>query len=173
VSERKPTSLHEERVGRGHAGVSLTCFDQRSEASSRMNAILTSSWFSKLPADHCRIGISRGTPSRQSAPYRSYRPLAPGAWFKSCATPEEYQRRYFSEILSQLDPAAVVAELQAMAGTATPTLLCWEHAPPSPAWCHRALVSIWLWDRLGLEVREYGCEGFGWRHPKLHLSLMR
>ena len=32
-----------------------------------MAVIKTSSWFTKLPADHCRIGISRGTPSASTA----------------------------------------------------------------------------------------------------------
>ena len=65
-----------------------------------MAEIKTSSWFTKLPADHCRIGISRGTPSAQKAPYRNYRQLTPGPWFKTCATPQEYVRLYYSEVLA-------------------------------------------------------------------------
>jgi len=134
----------------------------------------TSSWFAKLPPDHCRIGISRGTPY-QLGTYQSYRPLAPGAWFKSCATPEEYRQRYFGEILGRLDPKAVVGDLGLMADGGIPTLLCWEAPPPNEAWCHRALVSAWLFDELGLEVCEFGHEGlgFGWQHPKLCPSMMR
>jgi hypothetical protein len=103
--------------------------------------IKTSSWFTKLPADHCRIGISRGTPSAQKAPYRNYRQLTPGPWFKTCATPQEYVRLYYTEVLSKLDPMSVVAALAAMADGGIPTLLCWEAPPPNEAWCHRALVS--------------------------------
>jgi hypothetical protein len=140
-----------------------------------MAVIKTSSWFTKLPADHCRIGISRGTPSAQKAPYRNYRQLAPGPWFKTCATPQEYVRLYYIEVLSKLDPKAVVAALAAMAVGGIPTLLCWEAPPPNEAWCHRALVSAWLFEELGLEVCEFGHEdlGFGWKHPKLHPTLMR
>jgi hypothetical protein len=140
-----------------------------------MAEIKTSSWFTKLLADRCRIGISRGTPSAQKAPYRNYRQLTPGPWFKTCATPQEYVRLYYTEVLSKLDPKAVVAALVAMADGGIPTLLCWEAPPPNEAWCHRALVSAWLYDELGLEVPEYGHEalGFGWQHPKLHPTLMR
>jgi hypothetical protein len=138
-----------------------------------MAQIKTSSWFTKLPADHCRIGISRGTPSAQKAPYRNYRQLAPGPWFKTYVTPQEYMQLYYSEVLSKLDPKAVVSALAAMADGGIPTLLCWEAPPPNGTWCHRALMSAWLYDELGLEVPEFGHLGFGWAHPKLHPSLMR
>jgi hypothetical protein len=138
-----------------------------------MAQILTSSWFTKLPADHVRIGISRGIPRHQRAKYFLYRALNPGAWFKSCATPEEYARRYYNEILDRLDPGAVVGALQAMGDGGIPTLVCWEAPPPDPAWCHRGLVSACLFDALGLDVCEFGHEdlGCGWRHPKLDPSL--
>ncbi|MFZ1101313.1 MAG: hypothetical protein WAN86_00250 [Hyphomicrobiaceae bacterium] len=62
-----------------------------------------------------------------------------------------------------------------MAGDRTSTLLCWEPPEPDPKWCHRALVSVWLWENLGLEVPELGQEheGFGWSHPKLHPEARR
>lgn len=84
-------------------------------------------------------------------------------------------RLYYTEVLSKLDPKAVVAALAAMADGGIPTLLCWEAPPPNEAWCHRALVSAWLFDELGLAVPEFGHEalGFGWQHPKLHPTLMR
>jgi len=140
-----------------------------------MAQILTSSWFMKLPADYARIGISRGTPCGQRVSFLTYRRLQPGPWLKSCPTPEDYARRYFDEVLSRLDPKAVVSALEAAANGGIPVLLCWELPPPDPAWCHRALVSAWLHDELGLEVPEFGHEalGFGWQHPKLHPSLMR
>jgi hypothetical protein len=136
--------------------------------------IKTTSWFTKLPPDHVRIGISRGVPY-QLATFLSYRPLAPGSWFKSCASPSDFKQHYFEEILAPLDPKAVVADLTLMADDGIPALLCWEAPPPNEAWCHRALVSAWLFDELGLEVCEFGHEdlGFGWKHPKLHSSLIR
>jgi hypothetical protein len=50
----------------------------------------------------------------QLATFLIYRPLAPGTWFKSCATPADFKRRYFDEILAPLDPKAVVADLAMM-----------------------------------------------------------
>ena len=139
-----------------------------------MTQIKTSSWFTKLPARHIRIGISRGVP-HQLGTYLNYRPLAPGPWFRNCATPADYKHRYFDEILAPLDPATVVADLGLMADGGIPTLLCFEAPPPDTAWCHRGLVSAWLFDELGLEVPEAGHEalGFGWQHPKLHPNLIR
>jgi hypothetical protein len=133
--------------------------------------IKTSSWFTKLPSGHVRIGISRGVPSRQTD-FQRYPALTPGSWFKSCASPQEFAQRYF-DILSKLQPETVVDELMELAEGGIPTLLCWEAAPPNQDWCHRGLVSAWLSDTLGLEVREFGWEGMGhgWRHPKLHPEL--
>ena len=73
------------------------------------------------------------------------------------------------------DPKAVLVALVAMADGGIPTLLCWEAPPPNEAWCHRGLVSAWLFDELGLIVPELGHEsaGYGWQHPKLHPTLMR
>jgi hypothetical protein len=81
----------------------------------------------------------------------------------------------FAEVLSRLDQKAVVSALEAAADGGISTLLCFEAPPPDPAWCHRALVSAWLFDELGLAVPEFGHEalGYGWQHPKLHPSLMQ
>jgi len=138
-----------------------------------MAQILTSSWFTTLPADHSRIGISRGVPLKATG-HQLYKRLAPGPWYRTCSSPQQYAERYF-QILARLDPSRVVSELEALSEGSIPTLLCWEHPPPSPPWCHRALVSAWLFDELGLEVPEFGHEalGYGWQHPKLHPSLMR
>jgi hypothetical protein len=129
---------------------------RRSTTYGRM--IKTASWFTKLPADHVRIGISRGVPSKQKT-FRIYPALNPGSWFKSCAPPQEYAHRYF-DILSKLNPETVLYELIELADGHT-ALLCWEAAPPNQDWCHRALVSAWLFDELALEVPEYGWEGQG------------
>lgn len=140
--------------------------------------ILTSSWFTPLPDDHLRIGTSRASPRDIGSGYRTLRALAPGPWFRSCPTPEKYRERYFDEVLRHLDPARTVAKVSAIADGRTPVLVCFE--PPDAVatgrgWCHRALISAWLFDALQLEVRELGMEdaGFGWRHPLLHPSLRR
>jgi hypothetical protein len=119
--------------------------------------IKTSNWFTPLDANHLRVGISRGTPRGQPAGFRIYRKLAPGPWFNSCATHQEYERLYRQEILDPLDPRAVADELLAMASGRIPTLLCFEVAG-KPGWCHRSLCSEWLAEALGLPVPEYGYE---------------
>jgi hypothetical protein len=130
--------------------------------------IATSSWFTQLdPVRYARIGISRGVPRGQSG-YRRYPKLNPGPWFNSVAN-DDYRRRYYDEILNPLDPGRVVAELHAMANNLTPVLLCWEPPTAGLPWCHRALVSEWLFDTLGLKIFEVGKEAFGCghTHPKL------
>jgi hypothetical protein len=142
--------------------------------------LYTSSWFTKLPDTVHRIGISRGTPRGQPGGYSMMRELAPGPWFNSISA-EEYFRRY-SEQLAELDPQAIVDKIHRLAGGAgnvppgggpsggkDAALLCFE-PPHDPArTCHRAYVSAWLLDTLGLIVREFSDPhaAFGWAHPKL------
>ncbi len=140
-----------------------------------LQPIMTSSWFHKLdPATYQRIGVSRGVPRGQAAGFRKYTKLNPGALFNS-VTPDRYLELYNAEILAPLDPTKVVEELRDMAGDRIPVLLCWEPAAPGEQWCHRSIVSAWLYDHLGLEVYEYGQEkeGFGWSHPKLHPTWLK
>jgi Protein of unknown function, DUF488 len=127
---------------------------------------VTASWYTRLPDGYCRIGISRGTPRGQRG-FKMYRKLAPGPWFNS-VDPVEYRQRYLA-VLQQLDPEATLAELVALADGKIPALLCFEREPPDQSWCHRALVSAWFHDTLGLSVFEIGHEaaGAGWFHPKL------
>jgi hypothetical protein len=121
--------------------------------SDTLFSMKTSSWFTPLPPGHAGVGISRGVPAGyEHLPI--YRALAPGSWFKSCETPQRYVERYFGDILAKLDPRQVVIDLQRIVGDDEPVLLCWEHPPPNPKWCHRALVSAWLSDTLGLTVPE-------------------
>jgi hypothetical protein len=128
--------------------------------------IVTSSWFTELPPEFCRIGISRGTP-RGQAGFRMYRRLQPGPG--TLKLPDRvFTERYLREVLGQLDPRQTVDELIEIAGGKTPALLCFEH-PRSDARCHRGIVSAWLEAEIGLDVPEYGREqdGCGIDHPKL------
>lgn len=138
--------------------------------------IKTSSWFTPLPEEHLRIGISRGVPRQLPAGYRRYRKLFPGNWFNS-VTPIDYERLYAEQVLSKLDPRRVVEDLIEIAGGQVPVLVCYEK-PDTPAeldWCHRSLVSVWFRETIGLDVPELGREtcGCGHSHPKLHPSLRR
>lgn len=133
--------------------------------------IVTSSWFVPLnPDEFGRIGISRGVP-RGQAGFRRYPQLVPGPWFNT--VPARRYRELYGEILGALDPAQVVEDLLAMADGKTPALLCFEPPMLSSAWCHRGLVSAWLWDTLSLEVYEIGqeCDGCGWSHPKIPVAF--
>jgi hypothetical protein len=119
--------------------------------------IKTSSWFTKLPSDHFRIGISRGQPRNAAAGFRMYRKLAPGPWFHSVGV-DEYRQRYQAEILDRLDPAEVVRELEELAVGRHPVLLCYEAPNGSQGFCHRSLVSLWFASTIGLVVPEFGYE---------------
>jgi hypothetical protein len=130
-----------------------------------MIEIVTSSWFTKLPPGHTRIGISRGVPRKVAGGYRRYPQLNPGPWFKSVPA-QEYMQLYF-QILADLDPVAVVADLADLAEGGVAVLVCFEPPPPSRKWCHRSLVSAWLADSLDMAVPELNHEalGYGWDHP--------
>lgn len=128
-------------------------------------SVVTSSWFTPLPREYARIGISRGQPRGQSG-YRMYRKLAPGSWFKSVSV-EEFRKRYMGQ-LADLDAGEVLAEIKLLADGRNAALLCFER-PGDGQICHRGYVSAWLKEATGLDVVEFGLEdsGSGWGHPKL------
>ena len=142
---------------------------QNRELESKLSrSIKTACWFTPLPVDHVRIGISRGVPRGMQKGYFRYPKLYPGPWFNSCSSAKEFRDRYYQEVLCQLDASEVVAELFDRARSRVPVLVCFEGQRVVDGWCHRAIVSEWLFCELGLEVTEYGLEnlGFGTLHPK-------
>jgi hypothetical protein len=122
-----------------------------------MEKIKTASWFTKLPDDHQKVGISRGVPRGSPAGYKRFRALEPGAWFNS-STSADYLKLY-GEILARLDPREVADSLLTLAPGKVPVMLCYE-APASiregTTWCHRHLAAQWLEDKLGIEVEKVG-----------------
>lgn len=101
-----------------------------------------------------RISIARFPPRGTPAGFRVYKRLAPGPWFNS-VTREVYETLYRSQLAS-LDPEAVKADLERLAGNAEPVLLCYERPPfTATNWCHRRLVASWLLDTLCLQVPEH------------------
>ena len=84
-----------------------------------------------------------------AAGYRLYRPLNPRREMLSLP-PAEYDVLY-AEILAELDPAQVWADLHRLAGDAEPVLLFFEKDATG---CHRRLVARWLERELGIEVPE-------------------
>ena len=133
-----------------------------------MTEIFTASWRTNFdPNAYAAISISRSAP-RGRRGYRVYPALAPGPWFRETGGVEAWVARYEREVLSVLDAEAVVEDLAEMAGGRAAVLLCWEPPPPNPDWCHRALVSRWLFETAGWVVPELDHEGFGFgrKHPK-------
>ena len=61
--------------------------------------------------------------------------------YKQSRDPLIYQIRYRDEVLSKLDPHAVVKELKVLVGKRDVALLCYETAS---SFCHRHLVADWL-----------------------------
>lgn len=99
------------------------------------------------------VGISNTYPHKiiWLQEIRLYRLLCPG-WklvhqFKDgMITQDEYAYLYHEEILSQLDPSKVYADLGDDA-----ILLCWEKPG---VFCHRRIVAKWLHDNLHIKVSE-------------------
>ena len=69
-------------------------------------------------------------------------------------------------MLANLDPAQVMADLINISDGKVPALVCYEK-PGVDGWCHRGMVSVWLHQQLGIEVAEYGHDGFGLQHVML------
>jgi hypothetical protein len=134
--------------------------------------VKTTGWYTPLPDDHLRIGISRGVPRRFPAGFRMYRKLQPGPWFNSVST-LEYDRLYKAEVLALLDPAKVIADLEAIARGKIPVLCCYERAG-SGLWCHRALAAQWLSDALVHQSAGVGHEVLSQDdHPMMPQELRR
>lgn len=132
--------------------------------------IYTSSWFTSLPPEIQKIGVSRGTPRGYAAGYRKMPELAPGPYFNT-ASARDYKQFYF-EGLAHLDPRRIVAKIEDLSAGKDCALLCYEAPTKDEDWCHRGYISAWLFDTLGLQVFEYGLEerGAGWKHPKIPLQ---
>ncbi len=119
-------------------------------------SIITASWFTPIPPDVQRIGISRGSP-RGLRDYRRYPKLVPGPWFRSA--PAGVYLDLYTRQLAALDPARVVDDLEAIADGRTAALCCFESAHEislSRRFCHRHIAARWLEDRIGIEVPELG-----------------
>lgn len=132
--------------------------------------IYTSSWFTNLPPEIQKIGVSRGTPRGYPAGFRKMPELAPGSWFNSTSVPQ-YKQLFF-EGLAKLNPRQTVAKMEDLSAGRDCALLCYEAPTKDADWCHRGYISAWLKDTLGLDVFEYGLQdrGSGWRHPKIPLQ---
>jgi hypothetical protein len=132
--------------------------------------VVTSSWFTELPPDIVRIGISRGPPRGQRG-YRRLPDLAPGPWHKT-ASEQEYISLYRTQ-LEALDPYVMIDRVRTVtAGASCAALLCFEQAEVRGVWCHRSLAADWLSKALGSVVDEWGYE-HQTAHPLLPPSLRK
>ena len=127
--------------------------------------IVTSSFFTKLPAEFARISVARWAPKgHRDLP--TIGELTPGDWFRSVSV-DDYASLYATQ-LAALDPCATVRKIENLSGGRPAALLCWER-PRDGRFCHRGFISMWLKTELGMNVLELGLEqeGPGPFHPKL------
>jgi len=97
------------------------------------------------------ISIAIGSPRWWKG--AEYKPLAP-TWHmvKDNIGRERYIEEY-KQILSELDPCAVLLQLNSLAKDNDFALLCWEK--PSD-FCHRHIAAEWLMDNTGCIIKEFG-----------------
>ena len=118
--------------------------------------IYTSSWFQYFGPG--RIGISRGNPRGMAGGYRLYKKLAPSRdILQNAKEYSEYRRRFFDEVLGQLDPQQVLKDLEERSQEGRAVLLCFEKTPlnTSDNFCHRTMVAEWLTNETSHTVEEW------------------
>ena len=142
------------------------------QITRREPSIVTTSWFTELPSDIARIGISRGPPRGQRG-FRRLPILEPGPWYRS-VDEAEYVARYQAQ-LACLEPRHIYDRLITLAGGAPRiALCCFERPATDDGWCHRSLVAGWLASALGIAVKEYGFEQLeSGDHPMLPEAARR
>jgi len=106
--------------------------------------MIQTSYFAKYKKSD-GISIARGTPKWFHGD--QFPDLFP-SWklIKGNFSKKEYTRIYYEEVLSKLRPSGIAALLDGK------TLLCWEK---SGDFCHRRIVAEWLYNELGIIVKEY------------------
>ncbi len=86
---------------------------------------------------------------------RQYKKLAPRYWFfkkyKEDGDKEFYTEQYYKEVLDKLDPKQVYEEIGEDA-----VVECWEGKDKNGKnkFCHRHIFAKWIYDNLGIEVKE-------------------
>ena len=66
---------------------------------------------------------------------------------------EDYEKRFFSEILTRRDPKTFLSNIERLANGKDVALCCYEKPGE---FCHRHLVAKWMNETLGLHIQEYG-----------------
>jgi len=109
---------------------------------------IQTSYFAKYKGENA-VSISLSKPKWYTN-CREYKKLAP-SWallnkYKQNKDEEYYIEHYYKDVLDKLNPKQVYEELGENA-----VLLCWEKS----RFCHRFIVSAWLQDKLGIEIKEF------------------
>ncbi len=98
------------------------------------------------------IGISRGTPRwNPGFRYRVLRSLAPGDEAWSAGDRQGYEAAYIRQ-LEEIGAAAILSDLEHIAGDRSAVLLCWER--PGDEFCHRWLLARYIEQEAGIVVPE-------------------
>ena len=66
---------------------------------------------------------------------------------------DDYERRFFSEILEKRDPKVFLSNIERLAKGKDVALCCYEKPED---FCHRHLVAKWMNEKLGLQIEEFG-----------------
>ena len=134
-----------------------------------MALVVTSSYFTRLPLNHVRIGVSCGKAKRLLQQPFYMTELAPWSAFKKGLSTAGYRDAYMKQLL-KLDPCRILYRIDRAVGEGSVAVLCCYESPEKDTdWCHRGYISQWLADQLGVVVPELGLdpELFGDRHPKI------
>jgi len=115
--------------------------------------LLKTSYFVKCAKEPGAVSIARFPPKWYTG--AQYLPLAPAADMLRTENWDEYRRRYREEVLSVLDPDAVLRDLGVDNAGHDIVLLCFEK---DRSYCHRGLVAAWFQETKGIRVPELGDE---------------
>jgi hypothetical protein len=115
--------------------------------------MLKTSYFAKSAKEPGAVSIARFPPKWYTG--ARYLPLAPPPELLKIHDWDEYRRRYREEVLSVLDPDAVLRDLCVDGAGHDILLCCFEK---ERAHCHRGLVAAWFFETRGITVPELGQE---------------
>ena len=115
--------------------------------------MLKTSYFAKSAREPGAVSIARFPPKWHTG--ARYLPLAPAPELLKIHDWDEYRRRYREEVLSVLDPDAVLRDLGVDKAGHDILLCCFER---ERAHCHRGLVAAWFSETRGITVPEPGQE---------------
>lgn len=97
------------------------------------------------------IGVALYTPKWYNGP--ELKLLAPrGYMLAKGISEQQYTQMYVGQVLSALNPSAVVRQIEQLAGGRDCVLLCYEKPGD---FCHRHIIADWLNHHLNLGIEEF------------------